>query len=69
MANAQWMVRFHVTNKNGSESSEALYLVSPDLRDTKEARRRATAKARERVTKKLEGVASKIVHIETMCVG
>lgn len=53
MANAQWAVRFFVKFADGSESSECVYLASADLRNAREAKRRAVSKARQRLERKL----------------
>lgn len=52
MANAQWVVRFQMTDETGDWTA-ALYLASPDLRDTREAKRRAKITATERQRRKL----------------
>ncbi|MER9680799.1 hypothetical protein NKJ23_15905 [Mesorhizobium sp. M0184] len=72
--NAMWHAHFRVTRPNGNTFSELVSLMSPDLVDTREAKRRATATARARLQKKLaktfmNGEKLAIFHIETRCVG
>ena len=64
MANAIWWVRY--VDKNWPyDYTQTLSLSSPDLRDTREAKRRAKSAAIERLRRK--GVNPRIVSVD--CVG
>lgn len=73
--NAQWMVKFQISSSEIGERQEAVYLASPDLKNTREAKKRATKTARERLQKKLRKDFDRLAlnitvrHLETVCVG
>lgn len=54
MANAQWCVNFYVEFANGNGQQMGVYLASPDLKNTKEAKKRARETARVRLFKKIQ---------------
>lgn len=52
--NAQWVARFYVEFANGNGEEKAVYLSSPDSKNTKLAKKRARETARVRLAKKLQ---------------
>lgn len=75
MANAMWHVRVRVSFPDGSNNVELVSLSSPDLVNTKEAKRRASETAKDRLRRRIfavHGVRSKGVKfaaIDVQCVG